>query len=138
MIAIQMDIGGNMMPAAEGKCDKCHRKLTDPVSIMRHLGPVCFGKIRAEMLVDSNHNLPRTITHQAVADSEIRKLSELFDKYSCVCGKSFDNYGDVWSFDHDAGLKLIGFGKPQHVYAHCMKCGHDTPLWQIMGVIRGE
>jgi len=30
------------------RCLRCHRELTDPVSIERGLGPVCWGRVQAE------------------------------------------------------------------------------------------
>jgi len=41
------------------------------------------------------------------------------------------------SYDHEDGEKLPGFGKPQWVYVHCLKCGYDTNIYKI-GIHPGE
>lgn len=33
---------------SSGKCARCGRALSDPVSVERGMGPVCAGKTRAE------------------------------------------------------------------------------------------
>ena len=36
----------------EGKCCRCGRKLTDPVSVARGIGPECFGKMTKSKVID--------------------------------------------------------------------------------------
>ena len=37
------------MDKLSGRCDRCHRKLKDPESVKRGLGPVCTKKVEAEL-----------------------------------------------------------------------------------------
>lgn len=36
----------------EGKCCRCGRKLTDPVSVERGIGPECYGKMTKSKVID--------------------------------------------------------------------------------------
>ncbi len=35
-----------------GRCERCHRKLKDPESMKRGLGPICAKKVEAELKED--------------------------------------------------------------------------------------
>lgn len=37
-----------MRPRRTGRCQRCGRRLQDPLSVMRGIGPTCLGKLEAE------------------------------------------------------------------------------------------
>ncbi len=55
-----------------GRCERCHRKLKDPESVKRGLGPICAKKVEAELreINDTNAEVPG---RDAVGISKDRK-----------------------------------------------------------------
>ena len=41
-----------------GRCDRCHRKLKDPESVKRGLGPICDKKVKAELRESGKDKVP--------------------------------------------------------------------------------
>ncbi len=40
-----------------GRCERCHRKLKDPDSVKRGLGPICVKKVEAELKEDGKNEM---------------------------------------------------------------------------------
>lgn len=39
-------------------CERCGRRLSNPISMARQIGPVCFGRIQHALFHGSNYMLP--------------------------------------------------------------------------------
>ena len=112
------------------RCNRCHKPLSDPTSVSRGFGRICWNKIQRDMLQDANRNEVRSVSNQVVADIVMNELFDRIGRKVCRCGREFQRE-DIWSFDHKWGLTIDGFYKPQHVYLHCSMCGYDTAYWKL-------
>ena len=55
-----------------GRCERCHRKLKDPESVKRGLGPICAKKVEAELQEDEKNNVPAS---NAPGSNEMQDLA---------------------------------------------------------------
>jgi len=57
-------------------------------------------------------------------------LNEIAAKYKCRWCNS--RVGAWQSYDHEGGVNVQGFNKPQWVYYVCTYCGYQWALWKIL------
>lgn len=110
------------------RCLRCGRSLKDRKSKARGYGPECWEKVR--------HALPsypptletRSIANIFDANAVYESLRVRVSSHSCPnCGALLST-AEIHSYDHEDGLNLRGFLRPQWVYVTCSKCGVDHAL----------
>ena len=119
-------------------CRRCTRHLTNPTSIKHGMGPVCYTKRMDGDLRQAKQIGPRTITSKDLAKKVYQAIYRLIHamdetvhpaRWKCpVCGATIQEM-PLESTDHDAGLVLPGFGKPQWFYLHDEH--YDLAIWKI-------
>lgn len=117
-------------------CRICGRPLTDPDSVKRRIGPVCWKKLQAEKR--KNDQIWKDAQERYSGpprDGEIDLFdisAQIRDKEpACICGAvldpgNLDHYGP-----HEGGDLVKGFLHKQWIFIHCDKCGYDMALWKI-------
>lgn len=105
---------------------------------MHGYGSTCYRKIMGGDMRRSKaieRIEPRTVTDNIWAQRTIQAIRNLGARTpestgwnSCLCGTTLREM-PVESFDHDAGLILPGFGKPQWFYLHDEH--NDLAIWKI-------
>jgi hypothetical protein len=113
----------------------CGRRLTDPESVQRGIGPVCWRNLKKEdEKVKERHKIWNQCKHNSEDQEgiDLQDLSHLIyvKKPRCICGAR-----DQWDFpehyEHDGGIKVKGYKELQWVYVHCRNCNYDMALWKI-------
>ena len=136
--------GLNGRPVPEGKCSnpKCGRRLTDPKSILRSYGPVCWSRLQTAIEKEHQESkLPATINDRdkaAVSLLELRTwIEERLTRDRCYCGNLFKDC-ELETYDYGnvpgQGYALEGFRFKQWVYFHCSKCQNDTAIWKVVHI----
>lgn len=114
-------------------CRRCGRELKSPDSIERGYGRSCWKKVRQNMIAAWEAlKDPCTIANIDDALETFRAIQMEIDRSGerCACGTLLSD-GQLMCHDHDGGVALAGYGKPQWIYVHCIHCGHDTALWKV-------
>jgi hypothetical protein len=116
------------------RCGRCRRPLKNPKSMAIGYGPKCLKEVCGdECSLNIMQSLPRTIVNVSAASEAFGELSRrillAMGEDLCSCGERLDA-GDVSSYDHEGGMKLRGFEKPQWAYIVC-KCGHQIAYCHI-------
>lgn len=105
-------------------CKRCGRLLTDPDSVKRGYGAICYA-----LLARENKEIPEPVKFGGL---DLDELADLIDskKPVCICGEPLQGSG-LKTYPHEGGE--IVYGKPgrQWVYVHCKKCGYDMALHKI-------
>jgi len=108
-------------------CRCCGKPLSDPKSISRGLGPICWKKLANpyQELIDM------------ILDKGIREVNEYpplsfyqkNSKRNCPSCKSL--LDPLEHFKHEGGMFIKGFKERQWIFAHCPKCEIDYAFWKI-------
>jgi len=130
-------------------CGRCHRALKDAASIQRGYGPTCWAKmqhgdtgaakkgestvINMEEAGQSRVELRRRLLQAAQIRQE-RGLNRGDCQGSYMGKECKEPFGVMRMYmeDHDNGIKLKGYGKPQWAYLRCRKCGYETSYEKII------
>lgn len=117
-------------------CQRCGRVLKSPDSISRGYGRSCWQKVCKNMQAALKAlDDPCTIADVDDALETLRAIQGEIDRSGerCTCGTLLSD-GELLLHDHDGGVALKGYGKPQWVYVHCLHCGYDTALWKAKSI----
>lgn len=123
-------------------CLICGRKLTDPDSVKRGIGPVCWSKIERE---DRRERQVKSIWSKACNPDlnpeglDLIELAHRIEEHkpSCICGATLRGYNIDHYGPHDGGEIVRGYGDPRWVYVHCDRCGYDMAIHKIKREIGG-
>lgn len=115
-------------------CLRCHRGLSDPNSVRRGFGPICWTKVNVKRNEVEKVDSP-TITDWKLAEGTrnklFHKIADLeYPDNKCHCGADITK-GVLCSYDHDGGVEAAGYGEKQWFFLHCIKCGYDYALWKL-------
>ena len=59
-------------------------------------------------------------------------IENFFDRHCCnICRSDFDK-NIFKSYDHENGIHLEGFDKPQWIYKVCPKCGQEVSVYKAL------
>lgn len=112
----------------------CGRRLTDPDSVKKGIGPICEKKIKKMDRVWRKAGLDQGYFNLELYPHglDISKLSAEIDRIGpkCNCGETLRG-SNVEHYKHGSGIKVIGYQDLQWIYVHCDNCNYDMALWKI-------
>lgn len=59
------------------------------------------------------------------------------DAKCVMCHTSFKDQ-NIENYDHSGGIPVKGLAQLQWVYMTCQKCGYQSALWKIFGLLQRE
>ncbi len=104
-------------------CSICHRELTDPRSIEREIGPVCYAAVKR--LEKRQERLPDEISLTAEMGPEISGLLERTGgrSFGCFCGNEV-SAAEWHGYPHADGLQDSSW-KRWWAFVVCGKCKYQ-------------
>jgi len=133
--------GSQFMGLPSNRCRRCGKHLSASSSVQCGYGPKCLIKVRSGDLRRSKVLKtfePKTITDPVWAERVNRAIYSLVHKITpesagwnarcAICGTTIQEM-PLESFDHDGGLTLPGYGKPQWFYLH--DDHNDLAIWKL-------
>ena len=107
-------------------CGCCGRELTDPESVERGIGPICWKKLDSEWkdAIEEERKKGSKEDNQYPTLLQYQRLI----KGQCKCGGKLmplDHY------EHKGGYFIKDFEKRQWLYSKCEKCGDQWSFWKI-------
>ncbi|MFX1380752.1 MAG: DUF6011 domain-containing protein [Promethearchaeota archaeon] len=114
-------------------CRRCGRALSDPKSIKRGYGPMCYGKVKIQTTIETN--LEEVFFDIVITEEEAKPFRDQFTKRNeCSCGfKGIHKEPILGYWDHPGGWMIRG--RMAWLYIHCPKCGYEWSIWKL-GVLR--
>lgn len=121
----------NSIAGEYSHCEICGRKLTNPISIARGIGPICWGKVFLHPLLRITEFLdqgPRTNNdNYPTLDSYLRAIT----RWNCPgCGTDLHD-AEIHHHKHEDGWSLHGFHEKQWIYLLCPNCKINFALWKL-------
>ncbi|WP_440948623.1 DUF6011 domain-containing protein [Methanosarcina sp. T3] len=115
------------------RCLRCGRDLRDHKSKSRGYGSECWQKVKHAIPpqgtpLTETRSIENIFTVNTVYDSLRVRVSS----HSCPSCGSLPDSAEVHSYDHEDGLNLRVFLRPQWVYMSCPRCGVDIALHKLM------
>ncbi|HIH73915.1 MAG TPA: hypothetical protein HA306_01040 [Methanosarcina sp.] len=119
-------------PLLYTRCLRCGRALKDHKSKSRGYGPECWQKVKHAIPpqgapLTETRSIENIFTVNAVYDSIRVRVSS----HSCPSCGALLSSAEVHSYDHEDGLNLRGFLRPQWVYVTCSGCRVDIALHKL-------
>lgn len=110
------------------KCAICGRKLTDPLSVKREIGPVCFADLKGKQSGKEIHINPgeRVLTSDMGGEIESLIRSTSLKTYRCL-GLPSDHIeivGAWFGYPHGGGLSDSS-GKKWWAYQKCSQSSYE-------------
>ena len=113
-------------------CNICGRELTNPISMSRGIGPICFAKENMQFMINLTAILDQgpenngEDQYPTLADYEkYIKQWECRNCLSSLKGETIEHY------KHENGYPLHYFHEKQWLYLKCRKCGTCWSLWKL-------
>jgi len=112
------------------RCLRCGKYLTDPKSIKRGFGPICWPKVRHlieehEEYEDLLKGPKETNDYPAIQDYLQYQI-----RNTCECGADMSE-APANHYEHHKGVPLHGYKKKQWIFLTCLNCGKQWALWKL-------
>lgn len=110
---------------ASNFCRVCGRALTDPTSVSRGIGPICYGKYNV------NGMAQKVDTETQILDASIAKrFLEFMHQVNCrTCGGTLGSI--VYYYEHSEGVYIEELDKKVWVWVECNKCQHQWSIYKL-------
>lgn len=112
------------------RCLRCGKYLTDPKSIARGFGPICWPKVRH--LIEK-HEEYDDLLKGPKEDNDYPMIGDYMSyqkRNTCGCGGDLKN-AQVDHYEHHKGVPIQGYKKKQWVFLICPKCTKRWALWKL-------
>jgi len=79
-----------------------------------------------------------TVTVSSDTPPTLREIAELVQDAGTLCIRCHEEYlgpHNIESYDHEGGIPVKGFDKPQWVYFRCERCDYCSALWKVLNEI---
>lgn len=113
------------------RCLRCGRSLKDHKSKARGYGPECWQKVKPALPSCPPSAEFRSIENIFSVNQVYESLRVRFSSHSCPSCGALLSSAEVHSYDHEDGLNLQGFLRPQWVYFTCSHCRVDISLHKL-------
>ncbi|AKB79109.1 hypothetical protein MSHOH_2626 [Methanosarcina horonobensis HB-1 = JCM 15518] len=113
------------------RCLRCGRSLRDHKSKSRGYGPTCWKKVLPTLPSCPPTTEIRSIENIFAVNSVYDSLRVRVSSHSCPSCGALLSSAEVHSYDHEDGLNLRGFLRPQWIYITCTRCGADIALHKL-------
>lgn len=113
------------------RCLRCGRSLKDHKSKARGYGSECWDKVKHALPSFPPTAETRSIENIFTVNQVYESLRVRFSSHSCPSCGALLGSPEIHSYDHEEGVNLRGFLRPQWVYVTCQNCGVDIALHKL-------
>src|SRR5579875_3050595 len=115
------------------RCINCGRELTDPESMRKEMGPVCFSHMKGEE--KRQQRLPEERILTADMGGEIADLiaKTLGKTFQCIGGSSghVEEVGTWYKYPH-SGCLADSSGRRWWAYQKCSRSNYEIGWWKVV------
>jgi len=112
-------------------CEICGRELTNPLSIQRGIGPVCWSKIWLLALLQSTSIFDQGAETNKDDYPPLEHYLAQITRWDCpLCGSDLHK-GIPFHFKHESGWFLHGFHYKQQILIMCLRCKVNIPIHKL-------